>query len=81
MTRLILALLLACGLTLPTRAADKVVVFAAASPKTGLDAAAAAYRKGGGAEVSLSYGGSLGLARQLVAGAPTFEAQGFELSK
>ena len=70
MTRLVLALLLAFGLALPAHADDKVVVFAAASLKTALDAAAAAYHKGGGPEVSLSYGGSLGLARQLIAGAP-----------
>jgi molybdate transport system substrate-binding protein len=70
MMRLILALLMALGLALPARADDKVVVFAAASLKTALDAAAAAFHKGGGPEVSLSYGGSLGLARQLVAGAP-----------
>ncbi len=70
MVRLILALLLAFGFLAPARADDKVIVFAAASLKTALDAAASAYHKGGGAEVSLSYGGSLGLARQLVAGAP-----------
>ena len=70
MTRLILALLVAFGLALPAHADDKVVVFAAASLKTALDAAAAAYHKSGGPEVSLSYGGSLGLARQLIAGAP-----------
>ncbi len=70
MTRLMLAFLLALGLALPAYADDKVVVFAAASLKTALDAAAAAFHKSGGPEVSLSYGGSLGLARQLVAGAP-----------
>lgn len=70
MTRLILALLVAFGLSAPAHADDKLVVFAAASMKTALDAAVAAYHKGGGPEVSLSYGGSLGLARQLVAGAP-----------
>ena len=70
MTRLILALLLAFGLAQPARADDKVIVFAAASLKTALDAVAVAFHKSGGPEVSLSYGGSLGLARQLVAGAP-----------
>jgi len=49
---------------------DRLVVFAAASLKTALDAAAGAYRAGGGGEVAISYGGSLGLARQIVAGAP-----------
>jgi molybdate transport system substrate-binding protein len=54
----------------PAFAADRLVVFAAASLKTALDAAADAYRAGGGGEVAISYGGSLGLARQIVAGAP-----------
>lgn len=70
MARLILTLLLAFGLAGPAGAEDKVVVFAAASLKTALDAVAAAFHRDGGPEVSLSYGGSLGLARQLVAGAP-----------
>jgi molybdate transport system substrate-binding protein len=70
MRRLILACLIALGLAAPARADDKVIVFAAASLKTALDAAATAFHKDGGPEVSLSYGGSLGLARQLVAGAP-----------
>lgn len=51
-------------------AEDRLVVFAAASLKTALDAAAGAYRSGGGGDVAISYGGSLGLARQIVAGAP-----------
>src|SRR5271170_5649922 len=51
-------------------AADRLVVFAAASLKTALDAAAAQYRADGGAEVAISYAGSLALARQIVAGAP-----------
>jgi molybdate transport system substrate-binding protein len=70
MKRLALALCLALGLARPAFADDKVVVFAAASLKTALDAAAAAFHKDGGPDVSISYGGSLGLARQLVAGAP-----------
>lgn len=45
-------------------------MFAAASLKTALDAAAEQYHADGGAEVAISYGGSLALARQLVAGAP-----------
>jgi molybdate transport system substrate-binding protein len=51
-------------------AQDKIVVFAAASLKTALDGAAAAYHAQGGPEVAVSYGGSLSLARQVVAGAP-----------
>jgi molybdate transport system substrate-binding protein len=55
---------------LPARADEPVVVFAAASLKSALDAAAAAFQAGGGAELKISYGGSLALARQIVAGAP-----------
>lgn len=51
-------------------AQDKIVVFAAASLKTALDGAAADFHANGGAEVAVSYGGSLSLARQIVAGAP-----------
>ena len=54
----------------PARADDAVVVFAAASLKTALDEAAARFHADGGPEVKISYGGSLGLARQIVAGAP-----------
>ncbi len=43
---------------------DRLVMFAAASLKTALDAAAAQYHADGGAEVAISYGGSLALARQ-----------------
>ena len=68
MRKLLLAFLLA--LTVPAFADEKVVVFAAASLKTALDAAASKFQADGGPEVSMSYGGSLGLARQLVAGAP-----------
>jgi molybdate transport system substrate-binding protein len=70
MLRRILVLALAVGLSAPALAEDKLVVFAAASLKTSLDAAAAKFHEDGGPEVSLSYGGSLGLARQIVAGAP-----------
>jgi molybdate transport system substrate-binding protein len=66
-----LALLLASPLALqPARADEPIVVFAAASLKTALDAAATAFHADGGAEVKVSYGGSLALARQIVAGAP-----------
>ena len=63
-------LALTLGLATSAVAEEKVVVFAAASLKTALDQAAAAFKAGSGDTVSLSYGGSLGLARQLVAGAP-----------
>jgi len=67
-----LAILLAAlfAFATPAFAADRLVVFAAASLKTALDAVAGAYRAGGGGDVAISYGGSLGLARQIVAGAP-----------
>lgn len=55
---------------LAARADDPLVVFAAASLKTALDEAAAKFHADGGGEVKLSYGGSLALERQIVAGAP-----------
>ncbi len=64
---LLLFLALASGTAL---AQERIVVFAAASLKTALDGAAADYRAHGGAEVAISYGGSLNLARQIAAGAP-----------
>ena len=70
MWRRFAVLALACAFSFPALAEDKLVVFAAASLKTALDAAAAKFHADGGPEVSLSYGGSLGLARQLTAGAP-----------
>lgn len=53
-----------------TAAATTVTVFAAASLKTALDGAAAAYKAGAGVEARLSYAGSLALAKQIEAGAP-----------
>jgi molybdate transport system substrate-binding protein len=70
MRRLAILLATLLAFAAPGYAADRLVVFAAASLKTALDAAAGAYRAGGGGEVAISYGGSLGLARQIVAGAP-----------
>lgn len=52
------------------RADEPVTVFAAASLRTALDAAAAKFQASGHPAVSISYGGSLTLARQIVAGAP-----------
>jgi molybdate transport system substrate-binding protein len=66
---LVSCLATAC-LALPARADEPVIVFAAASLKTALDAAAKAFHADGGAELRISYGGSLALARQIVAGAP-----------
>jgi molybdate transport system substrate-binding protein len=71
MRRLILLLATIIAFAVPAAAEpQRIVVFAAASMKTALDAAAAAYKAGGGSEVAVSYGGSLGLARQIIAGAP-----------
>ena len=70
MYRLALVVGLLLGYSAQVFADEKLVVFAAASMKTALDAAAAKFHQTGGPEVSLSYGGSLGLARQLIAGAP-----------
>ncbi len=70
MYRLALIIGLMLGISSQGFADEKLVVFAAASLKTALDAASAKFHQAGGPEVSLSYGGSLGLARQLVAGAP-----------
>jgi len=67
------SMVLALGLAALPRAAradDPVVVFAAASLKTALDEAAIVFHAADGAELKISYGGSLGLARQIVAGAP-----------
>ncbi len=50
--------------------ADDVVVFAAASLKTALDAAAADFQTATGHTVTVSYGGSNALAQQIIAGAP-----------
>jgi molybdate transport system substrate-binding protein len=52
------------------RADDAVIVFAAASLKSALDEAAVGFRAAEGVELKISYGGSLALARQIVAGAP-----------
>lgn len=66
-----LALLLAAALILPRpAAAAEVVVFAAASMKTALDAVAADFAVATGHTVTISYGGSSQLAKQIVAGAP-----------
>ena len=68
--RQFVATLLASAVS-PARAADPpVVVFAAASLKNVLDAAAAAFQAANGVEVKISYGGSLALARQIEQGAP-----------
>lgn len=56
--------------TSPATAGEKITVFAAASMKTALDAANAAYSKATGNEVTVSYAASSALAKQVEAGAP-----------
>jgi molybdate transport system substrate-binding protein len=66
-----------CGLLLVLAAlapalaqAEALVVFAAASLKNALDAAAHAYEAHGGGRIAVSYAGSSRLAKQIEAGAP-----------
>ena len=63
-------LLAAAATTAWAQAKPALVVFAAASLKNVLDAAGAAFRQANGAEVKISYGGSLALACQIEQGAP-----------
>ena len=63
------ALCLAVG-GLPARGAESVTVFAAASLKTALDDAAAAFQARTGIEVKASYAASSALAKQIENGAP-----------
>ena len=67
--RIALACTLALGLTTPAFA-DEVVVFAAASMKNALDAVAADFQATTGHTVTISYGGSNALAKQIIEGAP-----------
>lgn len=64
------AMLALTGLAGPARAAEPLLVFAAASLKGSLDAAAAAWTKTSGTEVKISYAASSALARQVEQGAP-----------
>ncbi len=64
---------LVTGLSLcqtPVAQAEEVVVFAAASLKTALDEVAAEFEKTTGNKVTISYGASNALAKQIIAGAP-----------
>ena len=65
-------LVLAFGLLFlaPAALADDVLVFAAASLKNALDDTVAAYEKGGGGTIKVSYAASAALAKQLENGAP-----------
>lgn len=65
-------LLVLCALALPAlaHAQPALTVFAAASLKESMDAAAAAYGKANGTQVRVSYAASSTLARQIEQGAP-----------
>lgn len=67
--RIALASALVLSLAVPA-AADEVVVFAAASLKTALDAVAADFQAATGNTVTISYAGSNALAKQIIEGAP-----------
>jgi molybdate transport system substrate-binding protein len=54
----------------PAAAADKIIVFAAASMKNALDNADAAYTAQSGKDVTVSYAASSALAKQIEGGAP-----------
>ena len=68
---LVLALLLAVGLSLPAAAQGTVTIFAAASLRNALDQASAQYAKETGTPAArISYAASSALARQIEQGAP-----------
>ncbi|MBE0553752.1 MAG: molybdate ABC transporter substrate-binding protein [Rhodobacteraceae bacterium] len=67
--RLLAVSALAIGLAAPAMA-DEVVIFAAASMKTALDAVAADFQTATGHTVTISYAGSNALAKQIIEGAP-----------
>lgn len=64
------ALLVLATVVSPVQAADKVVVFAAASLKNALDAVNAAWTADSGKTATISYAASSALARQIEEGAP-----------
>lgn len=70
--KLIAAMALAVLPVLPAQsfAAEKIIVFVAASMKTALDAANAVYVRKSGHQVTASYAASSALAKQIEAGAP-----------
>ncbi|WOC16807.1 molybdate ABC transporter substrate-binding protein [Pseudochrobactrum sp. MP213Fo] len=70
MIRLFVVAGLLLGAVFPAFAADKIVVFAAASMKDVIDTAAEQFKAANGAEVTASYASSSVLAKQIEAGAP-----------
>jgi molybdate transport system substrate-binding protein len=70
MARCVLAAAFAAALAPAAGQAEEVVVFAAASLKTALDAVAADFRASTGHAVTISYAGSNALAKQILEGAP-----------
>lgn len=69
LVRSAIAVALAVGLAAPAKA-EGVLVFAAASLRTALDAVAAEWMAETGESVTISYAGSNQLAQQIIAGAP-----------
>lgn len=69
MYALCLILLLACFIS-PAKAADRLIVFAAASLKTALDQIVEGYNQTQNQDVRISYAASSALARQIEQGAP-----------
>lgn len=69
MTRPLLAAVLALAVATPAHSAE-VVVFAAASLKNALDGIAQEYQAATGDRVTVSYGGSNQMAKQIIEGAP-----------
>jgi len=65
-----IAFVLMCLLPAASARADSLTVFAAASLKTALDAAARDYRSETGTDIAVSYAGTSTLARQIEHGAP-----------
>jgi len=65
-----LAVLLLCLVLAPFARADTVTVFAAASLKEALEAAARSFESASGHRVTVAYGASNALARQIESGAP-----------
>ena len=66
----LMAVLVVASLGAGPAAAADIVVFAAASLKNALDEATTAFQRSGGGTVSVSYGASSALAKQLERGAP-----------
>ena len=67
---LVMGMIFTLGVLQPALAADRVIVFAAASLKTALDAAGSAWQAATAGELAMSYAASSALAKQIEQGAP-----------